>query len=786
MLGLVAAHVCSPTHLSALLVAGAAVVSYGVSIELGKVRTAAILAVAAAWGLGWAAGARQEWPVATYKPYEHILEGEIERVQPAQEGRRRLDLHLAGAAIIGKDGRPGRVVAHDSTVRIWLDRELPDGVDAGDFVLVRVRAPRGAATRNFGESDEWASRPHQTAAVAGPVLIRRATAWRRAIAAVRVHVARRAAATHLSRATRGLVLALVLGDRRDLDPGDVRAFRRSGTAHLLAVSGLNVSLVTGALFWGASFLLVRTPLARRVLVARPAAALAVVGCWAYALLTGLEPPVHRAALMSSFALMAVVAGRPSQAARAVVLAAAAMVLGEPALLWQASFQLSFVAVLALIVVGGKRASDGGDGGREPRRFERWLGPVKRLVETSFAASVATAPLVACHFGEVSPWGVAVNVVAVPATTLVAMPASIVTCLAAAASESAGRLVGRLTGPVLDLFLRAVRWTGELPWLAPPIARPDLATAVVLSLSVLLAARRRSRVFGAILLVVAAGAWVIRLEAPRVRGVMQVTFADVGAGNAALVRLPDGRRWLLDTGPRAGSPGWVPDVVSVVQRSGFGRLDVLALTHGHDDHTSGAAAVLDRVGAAQVWAPLAGRGERPLPVVARFRTSGGVVVAPRCGAWELSGGVRLEVVHPCGRGDGLLSENDRSLVVRLSLGSVSLLLPGDIERETEERLVSRVPGLRATVLELPHHGSDTSSSEALLDAVRPVVAVASCARSRSRPLPSPEVAERLRRHGVRLLSTAELGALRLTTDGERLEIESARVGRVEIHTGEELF
>jgi competence protein ComEC len=289
------------------------------------------------------------------------------------------------------------------------------------------------------------------------------------------------------------------------------------------------------------------------------------------------------------------------------------------------------------------------------------------------------------------------------------------------------------------------------------------------------------VFALVAAMIAAVSWAARLDVAGLDRSLTVTFVDVGAGDAILIDLPRGGRMLVDAGPRPGSGSRGTEVVEAAERFGYGRLALLALTHGHSDHAAGVASVMAHVGAERYWAPLSDvAGSRGGPPDRIARGLGAeVATAPAiCGAHDF-GGVRLEVLHPCGQEARLHGENDRSLVIRLVFGDVAFLLPGDVE-EAAEALLLRDPGrLRATVLKLPHHGSATSASEGFLDAARPSIAVASCGASPRRPLPHPALVERLAARGTLVMSTAELGALRFRTDGHGVRVWSARVGEVEV-------
>ena len=780
VIGVATARWCPLDRLPILAAAGLAILIYGLSIYCERQISSAVACLVASWLLGWSIGARDSWDEPLYKPREHILQARVEELRPSRGDRSRLELLLQGAAILGKEGEVNPLHPARGRLQVWSDAPLPPELARGDAILLRVGPPRRRESRNFGDGGVFLHRPSQASLLAGPLLVKRGPWWNRGLTRLRGHL-RRGVDLAVDSPARGLVLALSLGDRSALNEVDLLAFRRSGTAHLLAVSGLHVSLIGGFLYWLATIILVRTPLAQRVLIARPAAVVAIVGCWFYALLTGLGPSAFRAAVMLTFSHAATVAGRPAGSKRAICIAAAVLLIDDPTLIWSAGFQLSFIAVLALTGLErgpGTETLDEEDG--QSSLFSRVVRGIRQIVETSAVATGATAPLLLHHFGQVSCWGVLVNVVAVPLTGLVVLPGSLSITAIAGLSDVLGRWLGHIVAPLLNLFLSGLRCAGSLPSLLPSLARPNLVEAMVFSTSVLLLARRGKRKWGVLMLVAACLIWTVRLELPRIRGSLEITFLDVGAGDATLVRLPDGSRWLVDSGPRRGTPTWTPPVVAAVQRSGFGRLDLLALTHGHLDHAAGVPALLERIGSKRFWFP-ATSGNRESELLLTLAGERGIPVNQGldCGSTRLPGEVLLEVLHPCGDEDAQMSENDRSLVIRLTYGQVSVLLPGDIERVAESALVRRSRDLQATVLKLPHHGSSSSSSDELLDAVRPKVAIGSCARSRRRPLPDAAVTARLRERGILVLSTAELGAIRLSTNGRRIRFDSARTGSLDL-------
>lgn len=746
----------------------------------------AIAAIIASCGVGLALGSVERWSVPAFKSGEHVLLGEVVRLFRGADERWFVALRLHGAAVVSKDGGAVPLV-HTPSVELFLvlEEEAALRLRLKEVIIARARGVTRHRRRNFGDGRRAST--SFAALVAGPMVVGDGSSFPiSTLAETRLYVRDRLRQV-VDDPEYGVVVAMVLGDRTFLERELVTSFRRTGTAHLLAVSGLHVTLVSLLFRWLVLSVLVWTPLVRRYRVAAPASTLAALVCWSYALLTGLAPPAFRAAVMTSAALSAAMVGRPTSSVRAICMAAVTLLMYDPSLVWNPGFQLSFAAVIALSSLGGHVAPRDELSSPILEHLRTMVCVLWKTVRSSCAASLATAPLVAHHFGLFSPLGVLVNSVAVP-TMGVLLPGMIVVALVSSLSVDCGRLVSTVVVEIgLELFLAALRWVNGLSSSCLSVSRPALHEALLLALAggLVMRASRRAKMWAVVLMIAAATSWAVRLNLSQGRGTLHVTFLDVGAGDATLVELPEGGRMLIDAGPREGDLGRSIDVVTALQRRGFGQVDLFALTHGHSDHASGARSVLTDVGAERYWSPMVGDDggaeasetratvER-LQALARRRGVHVEEMPSMCGVHRI-GGLRLEVLHPCRRDARSFGENDRSLVIRLVYRQVAVLLPGDIEAPAEAMILRRRHLLRATVLKLPHHGSDSSSSDELLDAVDPTIAVASCGRSRRHLLPHPDVASRLRRRGTLVLSTSELGAIRVSTEGRRLRISSARVG-----------
>jgi competence protein ComEC len=648
------------------------------------------------------------------------------------------------------DARPGDRLRARVHVRALDGRANPGGRD-------RVRE---AARRGIGAS---ASLVHPDLVVRRPDAegLHPFTPWQRLRARARAR---------LAQASPGgaLVRALALGDRDALDADARAGFRRLGLSHLLAVSGLHLALVAAVLYRLAGAAVRRLPSGLHGADPRQGAlAATALGSLGYALLAGWGLPLRRALVM----LVALVAsaGLRRPVARAAPLAAAAILLlaADPAALFDPGAQMSFAATAALMAAA-----------RAPARGETGLrSRVAELVDATAVAGTATLPLAAVDFGTLSACGVAANVVAVPWTGLVLVPACLVAALLAGLAPGAAITgwVVRVAAALGSASLAAVvAAAARVPDLRVATPAPAALAAAALGAWVVVRTRRRAlRVALAVVLPLGlAGAppWPIEPPPPR------VVVLDVGQGDAIVVQ-GRGGALLVDGG--TALPGG-PDlgetvVVPALRALGVRRLDLVVATHADLDHRGGLGAVLRTLPVTRLWLPFGGARDPDFaPLLAAARGAGIPVEERGTGsAPELLGDLRVAPLWPPREPNPAdPTRNDRSLTLRVEAAGRAVLLPGDLEAPAEARLVAASAPLAADVLKLPHHGSRTSSSAPFLAAVGGSVAIASAPRSGRFGMPHPDVVARARAAGYTVRWTGRDGAV-LVGLGPRLPVRGWR-------------
>lgn len=538
-----------------------------------------------------------------------------------------------------------------------------------------------------------------------------------------------------------LIRALTIGDYYGISEPEWELFRRSGTSHLIVISGLHVALVALVIYRLAWWLATRSA---RLLVRWPAprcaALTALAGAWGYAGLAGMSLPVQRAFVMAAVLLAGRLLVRQCSASASLCLALAAILVTDPLAPQNASFWLSYCAVAVLLTMATS-VSDQEQVG-VMRRSLRWL---LRDFRTQVYVFVALVPVLLVFFQQLSPLAPLINMPAIPYTGLLIVPLCLLAALLLHAWPAAADLLLRLADALLHGFMLALQTTveaGGIDVLYLP-ALPPVLTAVValLSAAVLLAPRPRWRLC-ALLLLPLPFLWPPARVPP---GKVEMTMLDVGQG-LALVISTRSHHLLYDAGPwfstrlDAGSDVVVP----YLRHRNITEVDAVIISHADGDHAGG----LEGLVQAYPGARYLGSDTAIFPPT----VNAAPCTAGQTWHWD---GIDFALLHPDGTN---FSRNNGSCVLLIQVGGHRLLLPGDIERAVEHRLLAA--GLQGPleVLVSPHHGSNSSSTPAFVAHLQPALVLHSSGYLNRFGHPAAAVQERYARAGSRQLQTARSGAI----------------------------
>ena len=586
--------------------------------------------------------------------------------------------------------------------------------------------------------------------------------------AVRRHM-RASIRRHLEGEPAALLEGLLLGEKHRIPAAVAENFRRAGLAHVLVVSGLHTGLVA-AFFW-VGFKLMRLSDGAAVLAALLALAV-------YAGAAHFQLPVVRAAIMLAILFGGRILGRRADVYNSVGLAALVIWACWPGSVWSLSFQLSFAAVLGIVRLHRPLL--------EcfpvlPAGIRRWL--VEPLC-VSLAAQLATGPLVAAHFQQIAPIGLLANLVAVPLLSL-SVGLGLSAAILGGVLPWAGTAFSACNWVALKGLLVVSGFCAGLPGAGVAVAKPGWAFWGLAWVGFFLAPYLREGVWARKALLFAgllAGNWAVfgpLLQPAR----LEVVFFDVGQGDAAFVRLPNGRTLVVDGGQR--SPEYdngARVLLPFLRQRGIDRIDGVIASHPHSDHIGGLIALLEEV---EVGLYIDG-GQACESWTCRrleqLRAEKGIAYRAVAAGDTLAGlgAVRGAVLHPRasfvdGAGPAPLGANNGSVTLRLSYGEMDFLFSGDVEYPCDGALLSWGEGLGAEVLKVPHHGSGTSSRQRFVAAVRPRIALVSVGAFNRFGHPNPAVIARLRAQGAQVYRTDRCGALTVRSDGAALAVETAVEG-----------
>ena len=613
-----------------------------------------------------------------------------------------------------------------------------------------------------------------------------------------------------------LMDAMVLGEDAFLENGSRVEFQRSGTYHVLVVSGMNLSILAFVIFW---------TLRQFHLDQALASVVTVVVSFAYAFVTGVGPPVWRAALMLAIYLGARILYRERSMLNALGAAALGVLIYDPHALFGASFQLTFLAVLIIAAIGVpvlERTTQPYSKGLRllrstsydvhvpakvaqfrldlrliagrlrrfigerlafilPRELARITLAVCELVFISALMQAGLALPMAYYFHRATTMGMPANLVVVPLTEIL-MPAAVAAVGLGYISSIAARPAVWISSWSLNLITGTVHWLGgsRLADLRVPTpAQPIVVLAwLTLAFAMLLVWRRRLVVFATLTALAAVAAWIAMVPPrPQVRpGILEVTAIDVGQGDSILVVTPEGRTILVDAG---GLPYWMHSsfdigeqvVSSYLWSRGMERLDVVVITHDHSDHLGGMPSVIANFRPPELWLSTDAPNRELDPILAQAKAAGMKIKVRTEGEQFDFGGAHFQMLGPDKDEARVASHpNFQSLVFTVTLAGTTALLEADAERAEEWRIVQQHP--EAQLLKVAHHGSSGSTSADLLAAVHPQYAVISAGVRNMYGHPRREVLERLQHDGVKTYRTDMTGAVSFYLDGKTVTPEVA--------------
>lgn len=773
---------------------GTVVVAVGATLLTGRGAAAVVLALGWFVALGLLRGDAARLPTgpdsvtAAIGIGEVVVEGTVADEPRPREDRFQLVLDTVRAGHAAADhALRGRLLAwvprtaeirSGDRVRFTASLEEAPILDAFDYRAYLARQGIGAVARSFA--------------------VERVGAGANAPGAVLAHL-RRTLADGINdlvpEPEAALGVGILLGIRSGIDPLLEERFAAAGLTHVVAISGWNIAIVT------ALAAAVLRPLRTRP-GGRWSEATATVGVVvAYVVLVGGSPSVVRAALMATALLVARLGGSRAHAASALALAALVMLVTAPPLLWDVGFQLSALATGGLLAFAGPIN----------RRLAFLPGLVREPVALTVAAQVATLPVVLGSFERLSLVAPLANVAVVPLVPLVMAACAVAAPFGALLSghapsppvDVATWAVGGLAWMPLRALVAVGSFAGSVPLASIPVAppiwlpfawyplvalvamrspRPDETDPLSLGLASIGGHARpadAARWRPPRLRWVAAGVLgllVVLTMATQPDGRLHIVALDIGQGDAVLVVAPNGTTVLIDGGP---------DPERTLRELGralpFHRrtIDLLVLSHPHQDHVAGLVDVLDRYRVRAVLDP--GRPfdnatyARFLADVAR-EPGASAASAEAGGTLSLGDGVALRVLFPTAADraaalpDGDI--NNASVVLMVEWGAFGALLTGDAEEPVERLLLERGLVPPVDVLKVGHHGSESSTTPALLDAARPRLALVSCGIDNEYGHPAPVTLDHLSAASVGVLRTDTDGAVEVVTDGRSLEARAA--------------
>ncbi len=606
-------------------------------------------------------------------------------------------------------------------------------------------------------------------------------------------------------------LAMVIGESGYLT-NDLRdVFMASGTTHILSISGSHLALVALLVFSAVRFFLLRLPepallrLGKTILPSRLALWLSIPPVLLYGLLAGNQVATNRSMIMIVTFLIGNILNREQNLLNPLGLSALAILLFDPLQVFDLSFQLSFGSVLSIALVLERidrklRTSP------EERpflnirflnhpRILKWSGDFKNYLWISLGTTLGTAPLVAYHFNQFNWVGVIANGIIIPVTGLVIVPLALFSSFLSLLTGSPFLYFGSLNQALFDLFIKIERLFASLPFAELHLASPSPFYLVLFySLILILLYFRinaKIRAFAFILLFFLPLLWYFGPKMPLHSKELRITILDVGQGDASFIEFPDGKNMLIDGGGLyhefdAGRLAVAP----FLWNRGVSHIDYLVATHPQADHIGGLIYILKKFSIGEVWTNGTVKETRiSTDFENMIKKNGFIEKIVQEGDRFKEGESDLSVLNPHFKNRGGSSsntqENNDGIVLKIDYGRRSALFAADIEKAAEEAVLGEHPGMKVTLIKVPHHGGKGSALPAFVQTLSPEVSVISVGAHNPYHHPHPDTLLLYQSLNTRIYRTDQDGGVIFKTDGEEFgEMSVFSITPVKVSFGKE--
>ena len=581
--------------------------------------------------------------------------------------------------------------------------------------------------------------------------------------------------------------AMVLGQKKGMDSEVKALYQGAGISHLLAISGLHLSLIGAGLFG----------LLKKVRL--PVALSAGISTWiliVYAQLTGMGISTRRALVMFLLFLAAGLLKRTPDLPTSLAVAALLLLVPRPQRILDAGFQLSFSAVLGIAVMipvlqdgwedaaPSLRVTDGVAGWNIARTaIVRTCRLLRKNILAGLGITMTMLPFLLIHFYEWSPWSVLLNLAVIPlmgillpclmGLQLVARLTAFTHCL-----ELPQHLLCTAIEAIFSCYEQLCRFTTALPGSILHTGYPTWQTLTAYTIGLIALAvsgkklRPHLRLAAAVCLM---GIFLIRLP-----GELKVTMLDVGQGECVGIETREHHVYLVDAGSTSKKKTGQYQIIPWLKYIGTRSVEGIFITHWDEDHISAVGELLEwskssRVKIRRIFLPDVALKDEVLETLLQQIEEANVSVEYlSAGERMTDGALQISCLHPYAK-KVPEDRNDASLVLRLSQGDFQMLLTGDLEKSGEDWLMEQArPAtqnpLRCTILDAGHHGASNATGEALLDLAQPGVVLISCGKNNRYGHPAPETLQRLEERGIRWYSTAEVGAIQVQVGKKKVKIK----------------